>query len=914
VRRTVSALFFMLILMGTFTLAFNIGLVSAQGETVYINADGSVSPSSAPIATLDNVNYSLTGNVADTFIVIERNNITFCGGGYTVQGSAVGNGVDLESVSNVTIENVTVNGFQNGIHLNSSSNNTVTDNNVTADSVGILLDYSLYNTVSNNNALGNVIGIWVNSSSNDEVLDNVACGNGGYGIAVAFDSSLVTVSNNNASQNGMGICVGFSSESNVVSDNDVSENGGWGIRLVGCSNTLTSGNKVTENSEGIYLDASYGNTVSENNVSSNTGSGISLSASCNNIVRCNNVSGNGGGIWLYTSLIGSSSSNNAIYHNNFVNNSQQAASSGPNSNSWDNGYLSGGNYWSDYNGTDSYSGPYQNVTGSDGIGDTPYVVDSNNTDHYPLMQPWTPPPISATFDLTITAATGGTTDPTLGIYTYSFGTIVNVTALPYSGYYLNHWQLYGVNVGYSNPITVTMDDEQSLEAVFTTWPATDIQITFGQTGIGNDFNGTVVSIDGTNYTASSLPVSFWWEPASVHTYSYFSPFYVEGTEQYYYQTTTWEYFSSGSTTIGTGTEQTGSVIVDVNGPHIITGNYGARYFLTVQTNLPSLVNATGQGWYDANTYATISTQQGLDLESDALRYRFSDWSGGNVTDIRNPDSPSTTVLMDAPKTVTANYLAQYNVTFCQTGIGSDCPAICLWVDGEIPYTGSELPASFWWDSGSIHTFAYQSPLGDGSGVKPYFWNSTTGLLTLQSGSMNVTGPGTVTGSYVTDVHQVKITQITGSKWIYEGLTANVNVTVTNLGDFPENIWVTLYYNISASKSADAYPVYLDVGQSCVLPFTWNTENVPCLNYTLTAVITSTTGINGESNATVTVRLMGDVNGDGRVDMKDIASVARAFGSTPTSPDWNPAADLNGDGAVNMKDIVLVARNFRQHYP
>jgi len=58
-----------------------------------------------------------------------------------------------------------------------------------------------------------------------------------------------------------------------------------------------------------------------------------------------------------------------------------------------------------------------------------------------------------------------------------------------------------------------------------------------------------------------------------------------------------------------------------------------------------------------------------------------------------------------------------------------------------------------------------------------------------------------------------------------------------------------------------------------------------------------------------VRIMGDVNGDGMVNMKDIALVARAFGSTPTSLNWNFAADLNRDGMVNMKDLALVARNF-----
>jgi hypothetical protein len=57
-------------------------------------------------------------------------------------------------------------------------------------------------------------------------------------------------------------------------------------------------------------------------------------------------------------------------------------------NIWDDGYPSGGNYWKDYTGVDLYNGPYQNETGSDGIGDTPYTIDANNTDRYPLMAPF----------------------------------------------------------------------------------------------------------------------------------------------------------------------------------------------------------------------------------------------------------------------------------------------------------------------------------------------------------------------------------------------------------------------------------------------------------------------------------------------------------------------------------------------
>jgi len=56
-------------------------------------------------------------------------------------------------------------------------------------------------------------------------------------------------------------------------------------------------------------------------------------------------------------------------------------------------------------------------------------------------------------------------------------------------------------------------------------------------------------------------------------------------------------------------------------------------------------------------------------------------------------------------------------------------------------------------------------------------------------------------------------------------------------------------------------------------------------------------------------ILGDVNGDGKVDVKDIGIVARAFGSTPSDPRWAPAADLNGDGRIDVRDISIVASNF-----
>jgi parallel beta-helix repeat protein len=134
-----------------------------------------------------------------------------------------------------------------------------------------------------------------------------------------------------------------------------------------------------------------GNTV-------NGSIGILLDSSSNNTVSGNDVEANS--IW---GIVLSDSSSNMIYHNNFVGNAVQAsvqyAYAPEPTNTWDNGYPSGGNYWSDYKGTDFYSGPYQNMTGSDGIGDTAYAIVSLDTetystsnttdiDHYPLMGPF----------------------------------------------------------------------------------------------------------------------------------------------------------------------------------------------------------------------------------------------------------------------------------------------------------------------------------------------------------------------------------------------------------------------------------------------------------------------------------------------------------------------------------------------
>ena len=75
---------------------------------------------------------------------------------------------------------------------------------------------------------------------------------------------------------------------------------------------------------------------------------------------------------------------NIIYHNDFIDNKAQAFAHNPVTNIWDNGPSTPqtGNYWSDYKGKDA---------NNDGVGDTPYIINTENQDNYPLMHPWSTP-------------------------------------------------------------------------------------------------------------------------------------------------------------------------------------------------------------------------------------------------------------------------------------------------------------------------------------------------------------------------------------------------------------------------------------------------------------------------------------------------------------------------------------------
>jgi parallel beta-helix repeat protein len=195
---------------------------------------------------------------------------------------------------------------------------------------------------------------------------------------ITFDGSGYTVQGG-AGGNGFYL----NGISNVTIRNARTEGFNYGIYLESTSRNVISRNDIRGSTyDGIGLYDATNNTVSSNSIKENDWSGIGLYFSLDNNISANHISNNYYGMNCF------SSQENWIFHNNFVANTNQTSSDGL-PNAWDNGYPSGGNYWSDYIGTDVYSGPNQNQPGSDGIGDTPYNVSENNQDRYPLMQNWT---------------------------------------------------------------------------------------------------------------------------------------------------------------------------------------------------------------------------------------------------------------------------------------------------------------------------------------------------------------------------------------------------------------------------------------------------------------------------------------------------------------------------------------------
>ncbi|MCD6240864.1 PKD domain-containing protein, partial [Candidatus Bathyarchaeota archaeon] len=287
-----------------------------------------------------------------------------------------------------------------------------------------------------------------------------------------------------------------------------------------------------------------------------------------------------------------------------------------------------------------------------------------------------------------------------------------------------------------------------------------------------DYTGTILTVDGNDYDYCSLPVSFWWDEGSTHTFTYYSPLVVDPNSKRYVWTST----------TGLSNQQSDTITVTTNGT--ITGNYKTQYYLNLETSPSGITTPSGEGWYDAGATASISTEEIID-SSPGSRYKFVKWTTGDMSEISDPYSASTTVLMDKAKTVTANYVTQYKLTVRTNGLETYVTNVYNGTDvlgtatDATPYTG-------WFDEGAIIYLNIDSPITDSSERKVFTEWSGDATGTNRPLTITMDSAKDITANYKTQ-YLIVFTQ-SGLDDTATGTVVIINSTDYEFTDLPYNIW------------------------------------------------------------------------------------------------------------------------------
>jgi len=310
-------------------------------------------------------------------------------------------GLDVDSAGTSILDNTIEHNRATGIVL-SGVNNILKGNRLSNNTLNFDIEPKLrvdfrnsqfVNDVDSSNTIeGKPVIYWINKQD-QKVPEDAA-------FVALIDCKNITVENLNVTKNPVAIILVSTVDSKVANSsvetpdyvifvhnssgntiaNNLVSNGGIGIFLHYSTQNELLGNSITDASNGITLHSSDENII-DGNIILECKWGIGLGGSNGNTVKKNVVTD----CESLALTIWDNSSQNMFYLNTFINNTrnlQEPREWAPvlPLNSWDNGTV--GNYWSNYNGTDN--------TG-DGIGDTPYIIDENNQDNYPLTEPYAIP-------------------------------------------------------------------------------------------------------------------------------------------------------------------------------------------------------------------------------------------------------------------------------------------------------------------------------------------------------------------------------------------------------------------------------------------------------------------------------------------------------------------------------------------
>jgi len=404
------------------------------GEGVYLHhSNNSVIEGNSIVDVVEGIHASysdsgtIKGNVirnvfSEGIVLIDESN------NFTISNNLISKnywGIRIQRSQNHTIRSNLINSNQIGIEVYGSPNITIEDNILKFNKAylkgvgtGIVLSNSEGCTLRNNTLSDNDYNFGVEGTETKhfiQLIDSSNTVNGkpmyylvneknrkvpeDAGYVAVVNSRNILVTNVTVDYNFQGVLFVNSTDSIIQnsrmeinrngiflldSTNNLLENStithleeyykfGPGIHLERSNNNTISLNRLSNNLMGIRLYDSHNNTINGNSVKNTIERALILRHSDSNLVFLNSFVNGWQGVYTYWA------SKNIFYHNNFVSNSIQAYNDVFSLNNiWDNGYPSGGNYWSDYKGIDH---------DGDGIGDIPYYIDSLYMDRYPLSKP-----------------------------------------------------------------------------------------------------------------------------------------------------------------------------------------------------------------------------------------------------------------------------------------------------------------------------------------------------------------------------------------------------------------------------------------------------------------------------------------------------------------------------------------------
>lgn len=382
---------------------------------------------------------------------------------------------------------------------------------------------------------------------------------------------------------------------------------------------------------------------------------------------------------------------------------------------------------------------------------------------------------------------GGTINPAPGEYWHLAGEEVTISAIPSENYRFGYWLVDNFESGTQAQISIIMDAPHIVNAIF----IKTARITFTLEGITNDATGTIITVDGEEYSYDAFPLTFIWDVNSTHTFIF---------SDFVYSSVNGKRFAL-TTIIG------GASPITVTEAINITGEYRTQWKVTFNTM-----------WLDNSATGTVVTVNAAEIDysmmpysiwvdaNDTVSYEYvgivSSQSEGKRFRLVSVDGPASPIIVNSSISVTGIYWIQWLVTFTQTGLDLYAEGTIVTVNGEeIAY--SDLPYSIWADAEATIEYSY-TPI-----VPSTIAGKRFAIINVEGGESPITinAPTTIIGNYLT---QWLVTfNVEGLTSDADGIVLTVNAAELTYAELPYSIWVNntdiIDYNYTQTIHSQTMP-------------------------------------------------------------------------------------------------------------